>query len=254
MKKEIQGYLKELEEEKDIKILFACETGSRAWGFPSPDSDYDVRIIYVHRKEWYLSLKERKDSIERMLNNNDIDITGWELRKSLRLLLKSNPALLERLQSPIIYQVDQGFLKEMTKAAQSCYSKIATMHHYLSMTKKCFSEIEGGKSYKLKKCFYALRAATACKWILERDEMPPIEFQTMLTTLDLDKNLVTQIQNLIKLKATKSETYLHTGESEIFQFIEDCILEASSKKEKLPSGSGKTSELETLLRQVVLAE
>lgn len=164
MEEKIKKYLNQLEEEKKIKILLACETGSRAWGFPSPDSDYDVRIIYVHDVDWYLSLKEKKDTIEWMLENNDLDITGWDLRKVLRLLWKSNPPLLERIQSPIIYRVDEKFLKDINTLATSYYSKIATMHHYLSMAKKTFEELNP-QEYKLKKLFYALRNSTACKWI-----------------------------------------------------------------------------------------
>src|SRR5687768_11274605 len=150
MQQKIQTYLTQIEEEYKIKILLACETGSRAWGFPSPDSDYDVRIIYAHHKDWYLSLNEGKDTIEKMLENNDLDITGWDLRKVLRLLWKSNPPLLERIQSPIIYKVDPDFLKEINVLAKSCYSKIATMYHYLSMAKKTVGELDP-KGYKLKK-------------------------------------------------------------------------------------------------------
>ena len=82
MSKRITQYLDKIEKQKEVKILLACETGSRAWGFPSPDSDFDIRIIYVHKKNWYLSLSEQKDSIDLMFENNDIDISGWDLRKS----------------------------------------------------------------------------------------------------------------------------------------------------------------------------
>ncbi len=109
MKAKIKNYLSELEQEKDIEILFACETGSRAWGFPSPDSDYDVRLIYKHHKDWYLSLSEGKDSIEFFLDNNEIDISGWELRKSLRLLWKSNASILERIQTQRLFLCPASF-------------------------------------------------------------------------------------------------------------------------------------------------
>jgi predicted nucleotidyltransferase len=118
MEVKIKKYLSDLENDKGIKILLACETGSRAWGFPSPDSDFDVRIIYKHDKDWYLSLTEEKDTIEYFLLNNEIDISGWDLRKSLRLLWKSNPPLLERIQSPIIYKVDKEFLIGINIIAQ----------------------------------------------------------------------------------------------------------------------------------------
>ncbi|MEL7119886.1 MAG: nucleotidyltransferase domain-containing protein, partial [Bacteroidota bacterium] len=159
MKDKINLYLNQLEDQKSIKILLACETGSRAWGFPSPDSDFDIRIIYVHKTDWYLSLNDQRDSIELMLENNDLDISGWELKKSLQLLMKSNPPLLERIQSPIIYQSDEVFITDFVNVAQQCYSRIASLHHYLSMAQKMFDLIKQEEYYSLKKFFYALRSA-----------------------------------------------------------------------------------------------
>ncbi len=243
MNEKISQYLTEIEKNKDVEILLACETGSRAWGFPSPDSDFDIRIIYKHKKDWYLSLNEQKDSIDLMFENNEIDITGWDLRKSLKLLQKSNAPLLERIQSPIIYKKDSEFLEEMKIVAQNQYSRIATMHHYLSMAKKFIEELKESEEYKLKKFFYTLRSATACKWILEKDEMPPIEFMKMVNNLDIDSALIKRINELIELKATKSESYYHKGESELLNFIETCINEADENRLKLPSSKGKIEEL-----------
>ncbi len=251
MTEKINQYLKEIEEEKEIKILLACETGSRAWGFPSPDSDFDIRIIYVHRKDWYLSLTEEKDSIERMLDNNDIDIAGWDLRKTLRLLKKSNPALLERIQSPIIYSCDSAFLNEINELAKVNYSRIATIHHYLSMSKSFLDEIKSSKEYKLKSLFYALRSATACKWILEKKEIPPIEFQKMISGLKLDSQLTNRIDELILLKATISESYKHQGDSELISFIENSITKAEEYGKSLPSSKGKLDDLNIFFRKTL---
>ena len=163
MEDKIKSYLSALEQEKDISILLACETGSRAWGFPSPDSDYDVRLIYKHQTEWYLSITEAKDTIELMLDNNEVDISGWDLRKSLRLLWKSNPPLLERIQSPIIYRQNPNFISGIRELSRNTYSKIATMHHYLSIAIKSYEQITAEPEYKLKSFFYGLRTATANK-------------------------------------------------------------------------------------------
>lgn len=252
MKEKIKAYLKAIEEEKDIEILLACETGSRAWGFPSPDSDYDVRIIYMHKKEWYICLHDQKDSIEMMLDNNEIDITGWELRKTLRLLLKSNAALLERIQSPILYKVNDRFLKDIQLLAAECYSKISTMHHYLSMAKKCFADVNERPEYKLKKMFYALRSTMACKWILEKDSMPPISFIEMIDGLDLNKDIYKRIKELIELKATKNESYLHKGEEALFNFIEVTLEEATLKRQELPAGKGRMDHLNTMFRKTLV--
>ncbi len=243
MNKKISHYLTEIEKNKDIEILLACETGSRAWGFPSPDSDFDIRIIYKHKKDWYLSLNEQKDSLDLMFENNKIDITGWDLRKSLKLLHKSNASMLERIQSPIIYKKNDGFLEEIKIVAQNQYSKIATMHHYLSMAKKFIEEMKESEEYKLKKFFYTLRSATVCKWILEKDEMPPIEFIKMLNKLDINSKLTKRINELIDLKATKNETYYHKGESELLNFIVTCIKNAEENRLKLPSSKGNIDEL-----------
>ena len=247
----IEQYLDKLEQEKEIKILLACETGSRAWGFPSPDSDFDVRLIYLHKKDWYLSLAEQKDSIEVMYENKQIDISGWELRKTLRLLQKSNPALLERIQSPITYRCDEVFLAAIKQLAEGQYSRIAAIHHYLSMAKKSLEEIRSKETYKLKTFFYALRAATACKWILEKEEMPPIELSKMINGLILQGHLTNRIRDLIALKSTKHEGYLHTGEAELISFIENCIAAAEEKGKKLPAAKGNSGELDVLFRDTL---
>ena len=251
MTDKIKQYLTELEQEKNIKILWACETGSRAWGFPSTDSDYDIRLIYVHKKDWYLNLAEKKDTIERMLDNNDVDISGWELKKSLNLLRKSNASLLERIQSPIVYQSDDDFIGELLPLAQGFYSKIATIHHYLSMAKKFMYDLKSDEKYKLKKFFYTLRSALVCKWILEREEMPPIEFHKIYQNLNLDSAIVNRIDELILLKGTIKESYYHSGEVELIDCIEDCILQAENHKNNLPTSKGDLESLNLLFRKYI---
>lgn len=246
MKSKIIQYLNELEKEKNIKILLACETGSRAWGFPSPDSDYDVRIIYQHEKDWYLSLNEKKDSIQRMYENNDIDITGWDVRKCLHLLMKSNPALLERIQSHIIYQVDEEFLTAFNALAMTAYSRVATAFHYLSMAKKLFEDIKDKQEYKLKKFFYVLRSSVACLWISEKEEMPPIAFHQMLSALNIKQSLHTRIYELIELKSTKSEDYLHSGEKELIDFIQEQITHTGRTFKSYPSSKVDIEEFNQL--------
>lgn len=243
MNEKINKYLKEIEVEFDVEILLACETGSRAWGFPSPDSDYDVRFIYKHKKDWYLSLNEQKDTIEMMFENNEIDLSGWDLKKSLNLLWKSNSALLERIQSPIIYKIDEKFVTGINELAQTTYSKIAVMYHYLSMAKNMFADVKDSEVVKLKKLFYALRAVLACKWIEEKEEIPPIVFQTMLEKLDFDLKLKNRIYELIELKSTKDEMYIHKAEIELNVFIEQLINNAENIAKSLPKAKGSIFDL-----------
>jgi len=251
MEQKISQYLERVEQEHQVNILLACETGSRAWGFPSPDSDFDIRIIYIHSKDWYLSLSEKKDSLELMFENNEIDITGWDLCKSLRLLQKSNPPLLERIQSPIIYKADAHFVKEIQQLAGSQYSRIATIHHYLSMAKKFLDELESTGTYKLKKFFYALRSAIACKWIVEKEEMPPIEFKKMREGLAIEEKLLKRIEELIDLKATQSETYLHQGEAPLFALMHSCVALAEEQRTSLPASNGSLKDLDAFFLKMV---
>lgn len=251
MNEKIQKYLDQIQKEKGVEILLACETGSRAWGFPSPDSDFDVRFIYKHKMDWYLNLNEQKDTIEMMFENNEIDLSGWDLRKCLNLLWKSNPPLLERIQSPIIYIENKDFLTGINVLAKTTYSKIATMHHYLSMAKKMFTEVKRHENVKLKKLFYALRTAVACQWIIANDEMPPIVFQTMLEQLPIETYIKLRIYELIDLKATVGESYLLKEEKDLNQFIEFIIQEAEQKANTLPASNGKMEDLNNFFKKML---
>lgn len=251
MNTKIVNYLQKIEQDKEIKILLACETGSRAWGFPSPDSDYDVRLIYVHKRDWYLGLTDAKDSLQVMYENNDLDFSGWDLRKCLRLLMKSNAALLERIQSPIIYQADTSFMNEIMNIATPCYSRRTTLHHFLGLAKRSYADIVDSKQYKLKKFFYALRAATACRWIIVKQQMPPIEFQKMLYVLDIDESIIKRIEALIELKATISESYLHEGDNDILEFINDNISRAKKRASDLPVAKCDIEKLNSFFIQSI---
>lgn len=252
MTEEIKKELEQIEQEKGIRILLACETGSRAWGFPSPDSDYDIRLIYAHPKDWYISLTEPQDYIDLMLADGELDITGWDIRKALRLLSKSNVPMLERIQSPIVYKKDDAFVEQIWKLAKGQFSPIATMHHYWNMASNTKADYEGMSEYKLKKLFYALRATMACKWILDKDSVPPIEFKVMLEQLELPSDLKTRIDELIKLKATKDEAYMHPREQLIDAFIEVEHNRAFIEKGQLKPAKGDKEDLNDFLRAVLI--
>src|SRR5687768_16778833 len=161
--------------ENNINILYACESGSRAWGFASPDSDYDVRFIYARRLNDYLAITDRKDVMEYPVNEV-LDIGGWDLRKTLQLFLKSNAPLYEWLQSPVIYINNLLFTNELTSLIPSYFSLRAGCHHYHSMAWNTFENDLQSPKVKLKKYCYALRSAVAGLWIIEKKEVPPMEF------------------------------------------------------------------------------
>lgn len=211
--------IKETEQEKNVKVLFACESGSRAWGFASPDSDYDIRFIYKHDIDYYLSLWEQPDVIE-FMTEDDLDGSGWDLRKAMKLLAKSNAPLLEWLHSPVIYYQDDAFLMQMRELAKDCFSPVACLHHYLGTTKN-FIDICTAEHVKLKSYFYALRTALAGKWIIVNGTFPPVAFMDVLPIAPLE--LQNKILELIDIKAQQPEGYLHPKESLITDFLMETI-------------------------------
>lgn len=247
MKQAILDKLSQLEKEREIRVLFACESGSRAWGFPSPDSDYDVRFIYVKPLDWHLSLFEKKDTIDIPIND-DLDMGGWELKKALNLLRKSNAPLMEWLNSPILYRHEQGFLVQLRELASGFFSPVATMHHYLSMSKKYFEACQE-EEVKLKRYFYALRTTVASRWIREQGSMPPTDFTLMLPMLDQEIRM--RIIELIRLKSGKSETYLHKHEPEILNFLAEEIALSEKGANELPGGKGDITGVDQLFRKII---
>ena len=224
MEKLVKEKLVEIESEYNTKILYACESGSRAWGFPSPNSDYDVRFIYSHDLDWYLSLRDKKDTIDLPIND-DLDIGGWEIKKALGLLWKSNPPLLEWLQSPI-----------------------AVMHHYLSMSKKYLEACQQTDQVKLKKYFYALRTAIAGKWVREKGSIPHIELPKMFGVVT--EEIQIKIEELIVIKSQQNEDYLHTREPLIDEFLSETIRQNEAVANDLPSANGDIEELDKFYRKV----
>lgn len=242
MKEKIVKNLKLLEEKEQIKILFACETGSRAWGFASPDSDYDIRFIYMHQKDWYLGLTESKDSIELMLDDGELDITGWDLRKTLRLLNKSNMSVFERIQSPFVYLSNDLFVNELSEVAGMFFSPVAAMHHYLSMAKGFTEKCQITDNVKLKNYFYALRATLSCSWIGEKRTMPPIEFSKMLYLLNQEQYL--KVIEMLALKVKMNEKYHHPKQQLINNFLEETIKKCSKIANDLPSAQKDSKVLD----------
>ena len=195
-----------IEREHDVRLLFAIESGSRAWGFPSPDSDYDVRFVYAHRAEWYLSVDARRDVIELPIED-ELDINGWELRKALNLLIKPNPVLLEWLRSPIVYRADgEAMVKLLDLAAKTAHQR-SSGHHYLHLCKGQYRRfIKGRERVKLKKYFYALRPALALMWLRTHPGRPlPMNLAELRAELALPAGLSTFLDEMVARKALTRE-------------------------------------------------
>jgi predicted nucleotidyltransferase len=218
----IQNILREIEERHNIRILYACETGSRAWGFPSPDSDYDIRFIYRHEKNWYLKLTTPKDTIEFM--DGDLDITGWDLRKALLLLKKSNAALIERFQSPVQYYADEDFRTEFIALIHNYYSPTAVFYHHFSLAAKFREEMENSTGVKLKSYFYLVRSLLSCNWIIKNHTVLPMHIEGLMEYIDAESRK--ELRKLIELKAGVGEKYVHPkdqGMQEIIDHLFDFV-------------------------------
>ena len=239
--------LKEIENEKHVTILHAVESGSRAWGFASPDSDYDIRFIYKHEPDYYLSLWEKPDVIE-FMTAEDLDGSGWDLAKALKLLAKSNVPLIEWLYSHVVYHKDDAFLKRMQDLASQCFSPVATLHHYLGTTKN-FMEVCEAEKVKLKSYFYALRTALAGKWIIENNSFPPVLFSDLLPIAPIAvKDKILQLQ---EIKANQDEKYLHPKEDLITTFLLDTIQYNHQHAATLPAGNKINKLLEDFFREEI---
>jgi predicted nucleotidyltransferase len=203
--------LQAVETTHDVKILFACEAGSRAFGLADRRSDYDVRFIYVHPLRWYLSIDERKDTIEFALKDG-LDLAGWDLRKALRLLRKSNPSLLEWLQSEVVYAEEPGVMQEIRRLAQALFSPKACLFHYLNMA---WANLKDPGA--LKNALYAARAVLAARWIECNRTFPPLELEALLACLPADADGV-QVKELVLELAQRKRAGCTAQDSETDNF------------------------------------
>ncbi|MDR2239010.1 MAG: nucleotidyltransferase domain-containing protein [Zoogloeaceae bacterium] len=218
---EILRRLGNVETEHSVHILFATESGSRAWGFASPNSDYDVRFIYMREPGWYqaVDLEERRDVIEYPIVD-DIDLNGWDVRKALRLFWKSNPTFVEWIQSPLTY-VDQSLFRKTALALlPEIYSPEKGIYHYRSMAKTNYRGYLKEPVVPLKKYFYILRPLLAARWIASRGCAAPIEFEKLLTLLHKEPVVLAEVHKLLKQKRGTLELGLAPAVPSLNAFIE----------------------------------
>lgn len=211
--------LRRIEQLHDVRVLYACESGSRAWGFFSRDSDYDVRFIYVQARDWYLSIEDRRDVIEEPINDA-LDVSGWELRKALRLLRKSNPPLLEWLKSPVVYAQEERFVREFRVLARGYYSPVRCFKHYLHMAFGNARDYLKGEEVRLKKYLYVLRPLLAARWIERGLGEPPMPFDHLVEAMVEDGEVREAIACLLALKKAGDELHRAPRIAVLHRFIE----------------------------------
>ncbi|MCA6939998.1 nucleotidyltransferase domain-containing protein [Pectobacterium polaris] len=252
MRTRVKLVLQDVEERYQVKVLYACESGSRGWGFSSPDSDYDVRFLYVHRPEWYLRVEPQRDVIELPIDD-ELDVCGWEWRKALGLLKRANPTLIEWLDSPVVYQEDRETTSNLRAAVPTWFSPSKARWHYLSMARKNFRGYLQDEMVRLKKYFYVLRPLLAVRWIEAGKGMPPMRFSQLLAGTVDDPYLLAEIHQLLEIKQRSGEAEYGPRREAIHAFITQMLNDADNPAVLPDSQSVDDTMLDALLYRTVMA-
>lgn len=249
---DIETRLKQIEREFGVRVLYACESGSRGWGFASPNSDYDVRFLYVHPLPWYLQISTQRDVIECPITG-DLDINGWELRKALGLLKNGNATLGEWLRSPVVYRAEPAFLSAMQEAARQTHRAERAFHHYLQMARRNYRAPQRGKTVHLKKYLYVLRPLLAALWLEQGRGVVPMRFEDLLSAMVTDPDLRETIDHLLATKRTAPESAYGAPCPVINRFIEAQLTRLQSITPP-PARDIDYSPLDRLLMDCVLQQ
>jgi len=247
METRILEKLAEIERERNIEILFAVESGSRAWGFASPDSDYDIRFVYKHKTDWYLNLWEQKDTVQ-FMTEDELDGSGWDIRKALKLLSKSNASLLGWLFSPIVYRNSGTFLEEMKTVANANFNPVAGFFHYHSMNKN-FEETLGSQEMTLKSYFYAIRTALCANWIYKKETIPPVAFRKLYSLLDEDSCVL--LDELIELKSKHIEKSDEPIDARLIKLVKKIVAENNEVRKDLKNVKPNPEDFNTLYLKTI---
>jgi hypothetical protein len=242
IRQEIDRRLASVERTEGARLLIAVESGSRAWGFPSPDSDYDVRFIYVRSRDWYLALESGRDVIEQPIVD-DIDLNGWDVRKALRLLLNSNAIVSEWLSSPIRYRPDNAAISGLIDLVRRTLNPRGVALHYANLGRNAAERwLDGDEDVPVKRYFYALRPALAIRALrLEPQKLPPMNLQDLVSASDLPEALVEIIQDLVEAKSRTRELGNARRAPELDKLIRDELSRAAELPERLSSANDRAA-------------
>lgn len=230
MKEMILTKLDAIERAYSIKILYACESGSRGWQFPSPDSDYDVRFIYIRPVDAYLSVTDKELHISLPISD-ELDIYGWDLRKVLQLLRKSNTTPFEWLQSPIVYREEAGFRALFSRVLPAYFDAKTNACHYMGLVRKIAGEQMAPAPVTIKALFYVIRSLLAAKWNLERKSIAPLTIDDLMVLLP--DALQVNIRELIAVKSVSKEKYETEAGDRLVSFINAEIIRCNEAINKL---------------------
>ncbi len=252
MKEKILNKLNELEAEHGFRILYACESGSRAWGFASADSDYDVRFLYAWPTEKYLSVYEPTDQMDWEIDADELDFSAWEIRKALGLFRKSNGSLMEWLHSPIVYREDPEVMARWRKLATECFVPKNSAAHYLGLSKGMWLRMqEAGATVTAKKYLYVLRSMLAARFVVENQSPVPVEFEKLRGALELPGEVTTAIMKMVEAKSHGNESDVIGGVPVLSQFVESELQRLAELSSDLPDQLCDIVLLDEFFRSVI---
>ena len=253
MREKIIETLEAEAERHDCRVLFSVESGSRAWGFASPDSDYDVRAVYVRPLDWYLGLEKGLADTWNAMLPDALDIAAWDLRKFLRQFLKSNASILEWLGSQIVYS-DCGLIGVLKGLVDRVFNPTHVSYHYASMFRHAAADRGEDGTISVKKLCYALRASAAVAWVRERETMPPTDFASVLEGIRLSADEVAAIGELLARKSRAAEKDRIQPDARLDRLLGDRYDELASARYRrtLPPVDATRKMLEAVFRQYVL--
>ena len=243
--------LREAEEQHQIKIPLAVESGSRGWGLAAYDADYDCRFVYVHTKDWYLSIMDKKDYID-IASDAVYDVNGWDIKKFLIHMMKSNAVVSEWLSSNEVYIRNDAVVKPLQDLAAALFNPIAASYHYLNTAKNKLSEILSAEDAKIKKYFYALRPLANLRYIQQYGKMPPMEYEQTLAAIEIPTEISAAIKELLAIKRQSSEGQLMPRNKQIVRYIQDDIqLIAEQIKEMKFTKSSEYETVDSVFRDTI---
>jgi uncharacterized protein len=252
MRQEISRSLAAVEAEHGIRVLYACESGSRAWGFASRDSDWDVRFFFVRPQREYLRVQIPADQIHRDLPG-DLDMTGWDVRKALHHVAKSGASVFEWLGSPVVYVDRDGFASELRRLARDCFRVRPAVHHYLGLAKQLWPQA-GGDEAELngKKCLYVMRATLCARWCLMHGTPPPVAFAELLPLVG-DAALREEILRFVALKTEGSESDAFPVSGRLREFLTATRAACDAAQADLAAAAVDLSPLDAFFQRTLSA-
>lgn len=251
---EVARRLREVETQRNLRILFACESGSRAWGFASTDSDFDVRFIFTRPANDYLSLTPPKDAFD-LHQDQDFDLAGWDIRKTAELMRRCNPPLMEWLDSPIIYEADDIISPNLIELRDVYFDAKKAAHHYLSLAAGIWKKyLQDEPNPVRKKYLYALRPLACIRFIELHRIQPPTLFDAVLDQIDWEQDVREAIANLVEQKRSADELGSQPADPVLTAHIAISLEESERIAADLPVNETPTQALNDLINLAILGQ